>query len=85
MSLSEPGPWGSVCEIRLVGTGEILDIGARGFIRTNGKPVHKTEERILSDRLKELKERRNHIDKLILEVETEIANANRKPGWMNVG
>lgn len=57
VSLSEPGPYGSMCTIRLCGTGELYDIGARGFVRTFGTPVHKTEEeelkRIVSVKLEE--------------------------------
>ena len=72
LSLSDPGPWGSVCQIRLVGTGEVLDIGARGFIRTNGKPVHKSEAIILEDRWKELTEARKEIDRNLKEVEEQM-------------
>ena len=71
LSISEPGPWGSMCAIRLVGTGEVLDIGVRGFIRTNGRPVHKSEKQIREDRLCSLREERDTLDRKIKELEAE--------------
>ena len=71
LSISKPGPWGSMCQIKLVGTGEVLGIGARGFVRTNGKPVRKTEAKIREDRLRYLREQRDSMDREIRELEAE--------------
>ena len=74
LSLSEPGPWGSMCVIRLVDSGEILDIGARGFIRTNGRPVYMTEDVVRAQRLQALREQRAEIDRQILDLENREPN-----------
>ena len=69
--ISEPGPWGSMCRIKLVGTGEIMDVGARGFVRTFGRPVHKTEKQVREDRLRSLREERDSLNRQIKELEAE--------------
>lgn len=71
LSLSEPGPGGSMCEIPLVGSWKVFTTSANGFVRTNGRPVHKSEKDIRNQRLRERREQRREIDKQIRELEAE--------------